>query len=195
MNVKMKFAPKDGAPITEKEARAIGPDLLRIAEEHNTADVRSIDKHDVYAWVKAHPRSALAKWIFRTPREAAADAYYLELCRRVVGYVKVVTVHLPQGEPLFVRATKAPVRIVEKANRRAEIIRGNRSVLRADLLKDEPSFMSALGLKIRSVRDQFVSLERLVLSRPSPREIRKLVAQIRGALNEYENATKDDAAE
>jgi hypothetical protein len=190
----IRYVGAPGAPISDKQARLLGTDLDTIAQSLDR-EIRSLNKHEVYEWVKAHKSSALGRYVFRKDQSEAAEKYYLDLCGRVLRSIHVVVVHV-QGSGKSAIPKKS-VRVwqtsdmVPERNERPQ----RAQVVRADLLRSDPMMVSAIARKIREVDGSIRGLEQLLLGyRPLP-DITKLAKDLRAVMSRYLDSVKEEAAE
>lgn len=187
----IRYTAAPGSPFTDKQAEVIGRALAKIAESCKVDDIRSLNKHVVFAAIKADPKHPLRKFYNWNVHEAAR-AHWLDRTLTLIRSVQIIYLDMPEiGEPqpMFVTADKVPVMRGDK------FLRQRAQVLRSDLLRNDPIFMSAIGRMIRALTSSLKRLEALTSSRQAPREVKNLIHSVRSAINEYEESVGGQAAE
>src|SRR5258708_29495091 len=83
--------------LSDADAQSAGPALRGIAEKHKVNDIRSLTGEIVWAEIEAdrhHPLRQLAN--YNVSQHDAARAHFVEVTRRLISGIRIVTVDLPK---------------------------------------------------------------------------------------------------
>jgi hypothetical protein len=179
------YARSSSAPFSEEQAPIVGKALKAIADAHRVNDVRSLDERIVYASIQAddhHPLRQFLNW----DNGVAADQFRIQQCKMLITGIRVVTMELPEREihkPMFIAASAPTERGTTKRAR----------VLRADSLRNDAVFMSALGGQIRRVIGAFRSLETYAADGQTPKDVLAFIASLKRAIDTHLSNVSDAA--
>lgn len=182
-----------GAPFGEEDATLVGTELKKIADAHRVGDVRSLDKSTVFEAIEADPNHPLRK-LYDWDVTKAARAQWIERTGQIIRGIRVVSLPIRKHEkptPMFIYVPRADRdRINDKIGTRPRS-----RVLTEDLIASDPDFASALSGQIKIVRDAVNRYAHIVSMRGSPRAYEDLSSALRRAIEEFDVATHDAAAE
>lgn len=182
---RVRYVRAPGAPISDKQANDFGAELVAIAETLNR-EVHSLDKAEVYAWARSHPRSAIARWVFRRDKSSAAEQFYLGQCRKILASVHVEIVHLSGKLNVPRKSVRVWTTSDAVPERSAKPQRAQ--VVRSDLMRSDPMMVSAIARKVREVDASITGLERLLLGYDAAPEMTALAGALRATMNGYLDA-------
>lgn len=193
-----KFIAAPSAPFDDDEASKYGPILHKIARSFGVNAIAHIDKHKLFELVEADAKHPLRGFVYNNTTSDAERAYRIERCRKLISGIRYIDltesdrlndiIQKANIHKLFVPAD-APV--VENESRKLR----KTNVFRPDLLKHDPSYISAISRIVKQMRDSFAQLDDLASARVPPRGVAKLVSSFRSALAAYDAQLQDEAAE
>lgn len=183
-----RFAAATGSPISDEEAIRFGPALVAVAEQMRVNDIRNLDKRALYKVVEADKNHPLRDFVFNCGDAEAARAYRIDRCGLLIRSIRYIEVDREGLNKLAHEANKkklfipAPAPVVEEGSGKTRQC----SVLREDLLRHDPSYISAVAGAIRRARDAAASLVDLTTSREPPFAAGELAQKLQDAHLEYE---------
>lgn len=185
---KKRFAAAAGFPISDEEALRFGPALVAVAEKMRVNDIRNLDKRALYKVVEADKKHPLRDFVFNCGDAEAALAYRIDRCGLLIRGIRYIEtdrdglnrlVQDANKKKLFISA-RSPV--VEEGSGKTRQC----AVLREDLLRHDPSYISAVAGAIRRARDAAAQLVDLTTSREPPFAAGELAQKLQDAHLEYE---------
>ena len=175
--------------ITEEQAPLVYTELLKIAEKYKVDNVRALDPKLVFDEVEKDPDHPLRACNYDWNDKSAARKQRIDHTAKLMRAIRYETVvgNLKRFDPVWIYVTIPPGATRQQPQRAR--------VLREDVLRSDPSFVSALGYQIRQVKDALARLEHLVTSRESPESIVGLVESMRAVMADYDVSILNKAAE
>jgi hypothetical protein len=190
-----QYSWQTGAPFGREDAELVGRELRKLADANEVDDVRALDKRAVFEAIYSDPAHPLRRLYGDFADEAgAARRHWIDLTGKMLSSIRVQVVRLGTHEfeaprPMFVHV-EAHVRETG-----GSLIRRTR-VLTEDALRNDPTFVSAAGLRVRAMMDSLGALEALVSwRRELVPELVELCAGLRRELDGYLAKVNKAAAE
>jgi hypothetical protein len=188
-----RLAPRFAVPwLPESQGQTVGEELLKIAAEHKINNIRSLDAKLVWAILKDDPNHPLwSSGGYERDVRKAATRYWVDHTKKLIASVRIITMTLPKRvmhEPLFLNCD-APVK------KEGSVAKKRVHVLRADVLEQDPLFMSAIGSKIRRLLGVIHELEHLSAERAIPGYMQELIDAVSEATKRYMGTGVDVAAQ
>jgi hypothetical protein len=171
----------------------IAPELLKVAHA-NAVDIPQLTARQLYAYLRDNRSSPL--WRFMPSDERAIKMAHVEMCRRFIRSVRIVSAAVPNvtGEPLFVNLDDIPVSRDERGREK----RGRTNILAKDARGRFDLSTRVAAARASLVIAAFKQLEYWCGSASVSDHYMKLVADVRAALDEFESvreSLRDRAAE
>lgn len=187
----VKFCAAPGAPFNSDEADAvIGPALVQLAEDLKVGDVRALNKMQVFTAVRDDPKHVLRPYVYTCDEKDAARKHYIEQAGILLRSIRITTVDVGEihAQSLFVPSSE-----VMQHHHGGGYTRRPSRVLRSDALKYDEQYMSVLGGAIRRFFSAFEWVERWTSEREPPADVRRLITDVRSAIDSYKAEIKEAA--